>query len=93
MYFADMRMTDRRDSNDPRFDRWLSRRLHEAYDSVLKEQLPAELDRLVQQLGTERLDADPLRHRGADDSDSDDDGPEGRPALVCVWSNPSAVWH
>ena len=35
---------------DPRFDRWLSRRLHEAYDNVLKERLPAELERLVQQL-------------------------------------------
>jgi hypothetical protein len=35
---------------DPQFDRWLSRRLHEAYDGILKEQLPPDLDRLVQQL-------------------------------------------
>ena len=32
------------------FDRWLSRRLHEAYDTVLREQLPAELEQLVRQL-------------------------------------------
>ena len=35
---------------DPRFDRWLSRRLHEAYDSVLREALPPELSFLVQRL-------------------------------------------
>lgn len=40
-------------STDPRFDRWLSRRLHEAYDSVLKEALPAELERLVLQLAAQ----------------------------------------
>lgn len=33
---------------DARFDRWLGRRLHEAYDSVLREALPPELERLVQ---------------------------------------------
>lgn len=37
-------------SGDPAFDRWLSRRLHETYDSVLKEELPDELDRLVRQI-------------------------------------------
>lgn len=40
-------------SADPRFDRWLSRRLHEAYDGVLKEALPAELERLVLQLAAQ----------------------------------------
>lgn len=35
---------------DARFDRWLSRRLHEAYDSVLKEALPSDLERLVHAL-------------------------------------------
>lgn len=41
-------------SGDPRFDRWLSRRLHEAYDSVLKEQVPAELEQLVRQLALQQ---------------------------------------
>lgn len=50
MYFADMVMTDRRDITDPRFDRWLSRRLHEAYDGVLREQLPSDLEQLVRKL-------------------------------------------
>lgn len=40
---------------DPQFDRWLSRRLHEAYDGILKEQLPTDLERLVQQLAAGSL--------------------------------------
>lgn len=36
---------------DDRFDRWLSWRLHDAYDSVLKEKLPAELEHMMRQLG------------------------------------------
>ena len=32
------------------FDRWLSRRLHEAYDNVLRERLPSEMEQLVLQL-------------------------------------------
>jgi hypothetical protein len=44
-------------SGDPRFDRWLNRRLHEAYDSVLKEQVPAELDQLVRQLSLQQDEA------------------------------------
>lgn len=43
---------------DPQFDRWLSRRLHEAYDGILKEQLPIDLDRLVQQLAAGSLPAE-----------------------------------
>lgn len=35
---------------DARFDRWLSRRLHEAYDDVLKQALPPDLERLVHAL-------------------------------------------
>jgi hypothetical protein len=34
-------------AGDRWFDRWLSRRLHEAYDNVLREALPSDLDRLV----------------------------------------------
>lgn len=34
-------------SNDPRFDRWISRQLHETYDAVLREKLPPDLERLV----------------------------------------------
>jgi hypothetical protein len=40
-------------NEDRRFDRWLSRRLHEAYDNVLKEALPADLERLVEQFSAE----------------------------------------
>jgi hypothetical protein len=40
---------------DPQFDRWLSRRLHEAYDGILKERLPTDLDRLVEQLAAGSL--------------------------------------
>jgi hypothetical protein len=50
-------------NSDPRFDRWLSRRLHEAYDSVLKEALPAELERLVLQLAAQE-DASPREALG-----------------------------
>lgn len=35
---------------DARFDRWLSCRLHDAYDNVLKEHLPPDLARLVELL-------------------------------------------
>lgn len=80
MYFADMRMTDRRDSTDPRFDRWLSRRLHEAYDGVLKERLPAELDDLVRQLGVERPNQGPRRNRGRHGPGTEDEGSAGRAA-------------
>ncbi|MFO1071272.1 MAG: hypothetical protein U1E17_00855 [Geminicoccaceae bacterium] len=38
---------------DTRFDRWLSCRLHDAYDGVLKEQMPADLARLVAMLGAQ----------------------------------------
>jgi hypothetical protein len=40
-------------AEDRRFDRWLSRRLHEAYDNVLREALPPDLDRLVQRFSAE----------------------------------------
>lgn len=39
-------------SADPRFDRWLSRRLHEAYDSILKEPLPPDLEKLITLFGS-----------------------------------------
>ena len=71
MYVVDRVMTSRRDKDDPRFDRWLSRRLHEAYDGVLKEQLPADLEQLVRQLGSR----DVAGGSAHDDSDgTDDDG-------------------
>lgn len=47
-----------RTGSDPQFDRWLSRRLHEAYDGILKERLPTDLDRLVQQLAAGSLPKD-----------------------------------
>jgi len=37
---------------DRGFERWLSRKLHGAHDSVLREPLPAELERLVQLFAT-----------------------------------------
>jgi hypothetical protein len=40
-------------AEDRRFDRWLSRRLHEAYDNVLRETLPSDLDRLVHRFSAE----------------------------------------
>ena len=40
-------------AEDRRFDRWLSRRLHEAYDNVLREALPSDLDRLVHRFSAE----------------------------------------
>jgi hypothetical protein len=40
-------------AEDRRFDRWLSRRLHEAYDTVLREALPSDLDRLVHRFSAE----------------------------------------
>jgi hypothetical protein len=72
-------MPDSRDKNgfDLRFDRWLSRRLHEAYDSVLKEALPADLERLVQQLAAQEnasRSAGASRHDG-----SNSHTPEERP--------------
>jgi hypothetical protein len=57
---------------DPRFDRWLSRRLHEAYDSVLREALPPELSCLVQQLAAREGAA---RHHGAADNDGEPSSP------------------
>jgi hypothetical protein len=73
-------MPDSRDKNglDPRFDRWLSRRLHEAYDSVLKEALPADLERLVQQLAVQENAA---RSNGASQHPDGSQGhrPEERP--------------
>lgn len=78
MYFADMDMADRRDTTDPRFDRWLSRRLHEAYDSVLKEQLPPDMARLVQQLGARRSDEGERQHNRRPRRESEDEGTPGR---------------
>jgi len=46
-------------ADDPRFDRWLSRRLHEAYDSVLREDVPADLERLVRQFAEQTGDHQP----------------------------------
>jgi hypothetical protein len=46
-------------AEDRRFDRWLSRRLHEAYDNVLREALPADLDRLVHRFSAEAADPGP----------------------------------
>lgn len=86
-------MTDRRDSNDPRFDRWLSRRLHEAYDGVLREQLPVELDRLVQELGRQRREPGPRREMGDDGPENGDEGSKGRPIVASMWDDPSPVWH
>ena len=37
---------------DHHFDRWLVRKLHDAHDSVLREPMPAELERLVQLFAT-----------------------------------------
>jgi hypothetical protein len=81
MYFADMVMADRRDISDPRFDRWLSRRLHEAYDGVLKEQLPAELDHLVQQLGARRSGGSGPSADGGLEADEEKPTDGGRAAL------------
>jgi hypothetical protein len=64
---------------DSRFDRWLSRRLHEAYDNVLKEQLPAELERLVQQLAEQP--AAPTTALGTTSDGRGQDG--GRQELPC----------
>lgn len=75
MYLADMVMTDRRDTADPRFDRWLSRRLHEAYDGVLKEQLPADLDRLVQQIDAQRSESRRGHATSGGGNGESDDGP------------------
>jgi hypothetical protein len=57
---------------DPRFDRWLSRRLHEAYDNVLREALPPELSCLVQQLAAREETA---RHNGAEEHDDEPSSP------------------
>jgi hypothetical protein len=46
-------------AEDRRFDRWLSRRLHEAYDNVLREALPSDLDRLVQRFSAEAAGSGP----------------------------------
>jgi hypothetical protein len=60
-------------AEDRRFDRWLSRRLHEAYDNVLREALPPDLDRLVHRFSAEA--ADPGLDTGA--SSRLDDGMRG----------------
>jgi hypothetical protein len=61
-------------TEDRRFDRWLSRRLHEAYDNVLREALPADLDRLVHRFSAEAVNP------GSDPGPSSrlDDGVHGR---------------
>lgn len=59
---------------DPAFDRWLSRRLHETYDSVLKEELPDELDRLVRRI---------VAKEDASKADSHRDGGKATPPLRC----------
>lgn len=65
-------------AEDRRFDRWLSRRLHEVYDNVLREALPSDLDRLVHRFSAEaassgsgaetlsRLDDDGVNDGGVD---------------------------
>jgi hypothetical protein len=70
-------------SPDPRFDRWLSRRLHEAYDSVLKEPLPAELERLVQQLAAQ--ETRPQHEAAPADDRRREDGSSGLAART-TWS-------
>ncbi len=96
MYFADMVMTDRRDTADPRFDRWLSRRLHEAYDGVLKEQLPEDLDRLMRQFSArQQPESGSGRAPSGNDPGRDDDGgPAGaRPSSVFQTQGALGFWQ
>lgn len=65
-------------SADRRFDRWLSWRLHDAYDSVLKEKLPADLQRLVELLG--QRDAE----TGPDGEEADEPPAPARGGAGCV---------
>jgi hypothetical protein len=48
---ADPGLGEKASAEDARFDRWLSRRLHEAYDNILKEELPPDLAVLIEALG------------------------------------------
>ena len=51
---ADHGLGEKASVEDARFDRWLSRRLHEAYDNILKEELPSDLAALIDALGQQR---------------------------------------
>ena len=63
------------------FDRWLSRRLHEAYDNVLREPLPGELEQLVLQLAASQRPAAHLdRH--------DHDGQRARERRLDLMASP-----
>ena len=55
---------------DRGFDQWLRRKLHDAHDSVLREPLPAELERLVRLFATAETADAAQSHSGAEPADA-----------------------